>query len=41
MSGLTIPERIGRGTHVIASTVENYVRIIESVGMRCTFELPL
>lgn len=41
MSGLTIPERIGRGTHVIASTVENYVRIFESAGMRCTFELPL
>jgi two-component sensor histidine kinase len=41
MSGLTIPERIGRGTRVIASTVENYVRIFEPTGMRCTFELPV
>jgi two-component sensor histidine kinase len=41
MSGLKIPETIGRGTHVIASAVENYVRIFEPTGMRCTFEMPL
>jgi MEDS: MEthanogen/methylotroph, DcmR Sensory domain len=41
MSGLTIPETIGSGTHVIASTVGNYVRVFEPTGMRCTFELLL
>jgi DcmR-like sensory protein len=41
MSGLTIPEKVGRGTHVIASAVENYVRTFEPMGMRCAFELSL
>jgi MEDS: MEthanogen/methylotroph, DcmR Sensory domain len=41
LSGLRLPETIGRGTYVIASTVENYVRIFGSTGMRCTFEMPL
>ena len=41
MTGLTFPERVGRGTRVLATTVENCVRTFEPTGMRCTFELPL
>jgi hypothetical protein len=38
---LTIPEKVGRGTRVIAGAVDNYVRVFEPAGMLCTFELPL
>jgi hypothetical protein len=41
MSGVAIPERVGRGTRTIAGAVENYVRIFDPSGMRCTFELVL
>lgn len=41
LSRLAIPERVGRGTRVIAGAVENYVRSFEPAGMLCTFELPL
>jgi two-component sensor histidine kinase len=41
MSGLTIPEKIGRGTQVLAGAVENCARSFEPTGMRCTFELRL
>jgi hypothetical protein len=41
MSGLTLPEGIGRGTRTIAGAVENYARTFDPSGMRCTFELTL
>jgi hypothetical protein len=41
MTGLTIPEEVGRGTRVLATAAENCVRTFEPTGMRCTFELPL
>jgi len=41
MSGLTFPDRIGRGTQVLAGAVENCVRVFEPTGMRCAFELSL
>jgi len=40
-TGLTIPDRVGRGTRVLATEVENSTRTFEQTGMRCTFELPL
>jgi two-component sensor histidine kinase len=39
MSGLTIPNKIGRGTQLLASTVENCARVYHTTGMVCTFEL--
>jgi two-component sensor histidine kinase len=39
MSGLAIPDKIGRGTQVLARTVENYVRNFAPTGMQCSFEL--
>ena len=41
MSGLTIPDKVGFGTRLIASAVENCVRIFKPTGMVCTFELNL
>jgi hypothetical protein len=41
MTGLTIPERLGRGTRVLAGAVQNCERTFQPTGMRCTFELPL
>jgi MEDS: MEthanogen/methylotroph, DcmR Sensory domain len=41
MSGLTIPERVGLGTHAIAAVVENCLRTCRPDGMRWTFELDL
>ena len=41
MSGLTIPDKVGFGTRLIASAVENCERIFEPSGMVCTFELNL
>jgi two-component sensor histidine kinase len=39
MSGLTIPAKIGRGTRLLAGTVENCARVFHTTGMVCTFEL--
>ena len=39
MAGLTIPNKIGRGTQLLARTVENCVRVFHTTGMVCTFEL--
>jgi DcmR-like sensory protein len=39
LSGLTIPEKVGRGTLVVAGAVENCVRVFEPTSLRCTFEL--
>jgi MEDS: MEthanogen/methylotroph, DcmR Sensory domain len=39
MSGLTIPERMGQGTHAIAAVADNCVRVCRPDGMRWTFEL--
>ena len=41
MSGLTVPDKVGFGTRLIASAVENCVRIFNPTGMACTFELNL
>jgi DcmR-like sensory protein len=41
LSGLAIPNRIGRGTRALAGTVENCVRTFEPTGVRYTFELGL
>ena len=41
MCGLTIPDKVGFGTRLIASAVENCVRIFDPTGMACTFELDL
>jgi hypothetical protein len=41
LSGVTIPDGLGRGTRIIARAVENYVRVFEPGGMRCSFELAL
>jgi MEDS: MEthanogen/methylotroph, DcmR Sensory domain len=38
-SGLTIPGKIGRGTRLLASTVQNCARVFDTTGMLCTFEL--
>jgi DcmR-like sensory protein len=39
MPGLIIPERLGRGTHIIAAAVENCVRTCGPDGMRWAFAL--
>ena len=39
MSSLSIPERLGLGTQVIAAAVENCERTYRPDGMRWTFEL--
>jgi hypothetical protein len=39
MSGLTIPDKIGRGTRLLAATVQNCARVFHTAGMECTFEL--
>jgi hypothetical protein len=39
MSGLTIPNKIGRGTRLLAGTVQNCERVFHTTGMVCTFEL--
>jgi anti-sigma regulatory factor (Ser/Thr protein kinase) len=39
MSGLTIPAKIGRGTRLLAGTVQNCARVFHTTGMVCTFEL--
>ena len=39
MSGLTIPAKIGRGTRLLAGTVQNCARVFHATGMVCTFEL--
>ena len=41
MSGLAVPDKVGFGTRLLASTVENCVRIFKPTGMVCTFELNL
>jgi len=41
MSRLTIPDKIGFGTQLIAGAVENCVRVFEPTAMVCTFELNL
>jgi hypothetical protein len=41
LTGLAMPERVGRGTRMLATAVENSVRTFEPTGMRCTFELTL
>jgi MEDS: MEthanogen/methylotroph, DcmR Sensory domain len=41
MSGLRIPDKIGLGTQVIACSVQNWVRVFDTTGMVCTFELDL
>ena len=37
-SSLTIPKKIGRGTQLLAGTVENCVRDFHAAGMVCKFE---
>jgi MEDS: MEthanogen/methylotroph, DcmR Sensory domain len=39
MSGLTIPDKIGLGTRLLAGTVQNCERVFHTTGMVCTFEL--
>ena len=41
MSGLTVPDKLGSGTRVLARLVENCVRVYDHAGMTCTFELNL
>jgi hypothetical protein len=41
MSSLTIPNKIGRGTRLMASAVQNCLRVFDNTGMECTFELSL
>jgi MEDS: MEthanogen/methylotroph, DcmR Sensory domain len=41
MSSLTIPDKIGRGTQLLAAAVENCVRVFNNTGMVCKFELNL
>jgi hypothetical protein len=39
MSGIAIPDKVGRGTLLLAGTVENCVRVFHTTGVVCTFEL--
>jgi anti-sigma regulatory factor (Ser/Thr protein kinase) len=41
MSSLTIPDKFGLGTQLLAGAVENCVRVFDTTGMVCTFELDL
>jgi hypothetical protein len=41
MSNLTIPHKIGHGTQLLAGAVQNCVRVFDTAGMACTFELNL
>jgi hypothetical protein len=40
-AGLAMPETIGSGTRLLASMVENSMRIFSRTGMACSFELAL
>jgi hypothetical protein len=41
MSSLKIPDKIGHGTQLLASAVQNCARVFDTNGMVCTFELNL
>ena len=41
MASLTIPDKIGRGTQLLAGAVQNCIRVFDTAGMECTFELNL
>jgi two-component sensor histidine kinase len=41
MSSLTIPDKIGRGTRLLAGAVQNCLRVFDNAGTVCTFELNL
>ena len=41
MSNLNIPHKIGHGTQLLAGAVQNCVRVFDTAGMACTFELNL
>lgn len=41
VSGLAMPETIGSGTRLLASIVENAMRVFDGTGLACTFEMTL
>lgn len=41
IGGLTIPAKMGLGTRLMASAVQNCVRVFSRAAMECTFELSL
>jgi two-component sensor histidine kinase len=41
MASLTIPDKIGGRTQLLAGAVQNCMRVFDTAGMECTFELNL
>ena len=41
LGGLTIPDKVGRGTQLLAGAVKNFHRVFDTGGMTCSFELDL
>jgi hypothetical protein len=41
MGGLTIPDKVGRGTQLLAGAVKNFQRVFDTGGMTCSFALDL